>query len=67
MEELNIGDTVYLKSGGFPMTLIIKDEKTKSYTCVWHDKTGKEQRASYPPDALTCESPNPQPPGIYAG
>ena len=56
MENFQIGDIVYLKSGSIAMTIISASER--SCTVVWHDKNGTEQRTSYPPQALTKDDRN---------
>lgn len=53
--EIKIGSTVILKSGGAEMTVVELDEANgqRIATCVWHNKQHKEERGTYPLDALS--------------
>jgi uncharacterized protein YodC (DUF2158 family) len=65
MEDLQMGDVVWLKGGTQRMTLIIKSDDPQmgsQYICAWHDSKGNEKRANYPPEALTKTEPQSTPP-----
>lgn len=60
MSDFKVGDVVYLKSGGPAMTVnaIAPSMIAKALACVWF--VGNENKsATYSPDALTKENPNP--------
>ena len=46
-----IGSSVFLQSGGYPMTVVALGDT--SATCVWHDDVGCPQVAAYPFRALS--------------
>jgi uncharacterized protein YodC (DUF2158 family) len=47
MEDIEIGDVVCLKSGGFNMTVSALDEDVGKASCVWMNGTGELQTASF--------------------
>ena len=56
MEQFQIGDVVYLKSGSPAMT-IIEFKSNGQYKTVWIDGNG-EHFSLYPPAAITKDDPN---------
>ena len=54
--KLNVGDTVYLKSGGLPMTYVGKT--TNGIICKWHSLDGLPCTEIYPPESLTFINPS---------
>ncbi|MBN8547163.1 MAG: DUF2158 domain-containing protein [Ignavibacteria bacterium] len=64
MEELKLGDVVYLKSGSPGMTITWVEND--SCEVSWIDKSGKKHVSQFPKEALTHTDPNAIPPGqIY--
>ena len=63
MEQFQIGDVVYLKSGSPAMT-IVNEPLEKQYTVAWIDSKEKENRKVYPYEALTKNDPNNVPPPL---
>jgi len=54
-----IGDTVRLKSGGPLMTVTEFDNTDKKVSCSWFDKSEKENKGSYPADAVEADDGGP--------
>jgi uncharacterized protein YodC (DUF2158 family) len=65
MEDLKVGDVVYLKSGSVKMTietLNITEDSFSQCICIWHDAKGKLQKKNYNPETLTKSDPSIEPP-----
>ncbi len=63
MENLKIGDVVYLKSGSNAMTVTLLDGE--NCHVVWHDKDDKDHNGYYPRESLTKENPKAIPPEAF--
>ena len=61
MDNLNIGDTVWLKSGGPKMT--ISEPDGTEYKCQWFNDKKELQFAFFKATDLTTEDPNQLPTG----
>jgi uncharacterized protein YodC (DUF2158 family) len=59
MTEFKIGDTVRLKSSPQQMNIVELDQANgvKIAACVWINSEGKEERGTYPRDALATVTP----------
>ena len=59
IQEIKVGDTVCMRDGGVPMTVLsvyTKDGVPTADTEFWDGE--KDQRASYPCDALLLREPS---------
>jgi uncharacterized protein YodC (DUF2158 family) len=68
-DDLQVGDTVQLKSGGPKMTIERIDKKFESDTtnsafCSWFDDKNKPQKSYFPLTSLNKLDPA-APPGMY--
>ena len=57
MTNLQIGDVVYLKSGGVAMTVTSVETNGKIHV-VWQTKDGTTKYGNYPLETLTKDNPN---------
>ena len=58
--QLEIGETVYLKSGGVAMRVMETSDNVRMVSCDWTAKDGVEQHHTFPDVCVTRTIPRPQ-------